>query len=301
MTRAAQQTNGLWYGVVCYAIWGWVPLYWKFLQEIPALQLICHRIVWSCAVLIVLIAISRDWNALWKAARSPRVTGIYTAAAIAVAINWFIYVWAVNAGFIVQTALGYFINPLVSVLLGVLVFRERLRAGQWTAIGLAAAGVLYLTVVYGSLPWIALGLALSFGTYGLLKKLAPLGAVQGLTLETSILFVPAALYLIHAYRSGPVGFLHETTFRNLLMIGAGPLTTIPLLLFAAAVTRLPLSMMGMLQFLNPTLQFLIGVLVYKEPFNRAQFLGFALVWAALVIFAAEGYVTRRWFAVEEVP
>ena len=286
---------------MCYAIWGWVPLYWKFLQGVPALQLIGHRIVWSCVVLIVLIAISHDWDGLWKAARSPRVVGIYTAAAIIIAVNWFIYVWAVNAGFIVQTALGYFINPLVSVVLGVLVFRERLRAGQWAAIGLAAAGVLYLTMVYGSRPWIALSLAFSFGTYGLLKKRAPLGAVQGLTLETSILFIPAAGYLIHAHRTGSVGFLHENTLRNLLMVGAGPLTTIPLLLFAAAVTRMPLSMMGMLQFMNPTLQFLIGVLIYKEPFNRAQFVGFAMVWTALVMFAAEGYVTRRWFPVEEVP
>jgi chloramphenicol-sensitive protein RarD len=301
VVRATEHTKGLWYGIVSYAIWGWVPLYWKLLQGIPALQLICHRIVWSCAVLIVIIAVSHDWDTLWKAARSPRVTGIYTAAAIAVVINWFIYVWAVNAGFIIQAALGYFINPLVSVVLGVLVFRERLRAGQWAAIGLAAGGVLYLTMVYGSLPWIALCLAFSFGTYGLLKKLGALGAVQGLTLETSILLLPAAIYLIRAYGAGPVGFLHETTFRNLLMIGAGPLTTIPLLLFAAAISRLPLSTMGLLQFLNPTLQFLIGVLVYKEPFNRVQFVGFAVVWAALVMFAAEGYVTRRWFPVEEIP
>ena len=301
MTKAAEQTKGLWYAVLAYAVWGWVPIYWKFLHGIPALQLVAHRIVWSCVVLGVLIAISRDWDALWNAVRSPRVIGIYTVAAIAVAINWFIYVWAVNAGFIVQTALGYFINPLNSVVLGVLVFRERLRPGQWAAIGLAAAGVLYLTIVYGSLPWIALALAFSFGTYGLLKKLAPLGAVQGLALETSVLFLPAALYLIYAYRVGHVGFLHENSVRNLLMIGAGPLTTIPLLLFAAAVTRIPLSMMGMLQFMNPTLQFLIGVLIYKEPFDRTQFFGFAMVWTALVMFAAEGYVTRRWFPVEEVP
>lgn len=300
MSNASEETRGLWYGVVCYAIWGWVPIYWKFLQGIPVLQLICHRIVWSCAMLIVIVAISREWDELWKAARSPRVIGIYTAAAIAIFINWFIYVWAVHAGFIVQTALGYFINPLVSVVLGVLVFRERLRAGQWAAIGLAAAGVLYLTVVYGSLPWIALSLACSFGTYGLLKKLAPLGAVQGLTLETCILFLPAVIHLIYAYRTGSVGFLHENTVRNLLMVGTGPLTTIPLLLFAAAVTRIPLSMMGMLQFLNPTLQFVIGVMIYKEPFNRVQLGGFAMVWAALVMFAAEGYVTRRWFPVEEV-
>jgi chloramphenicol-sensitive protein RarD len=278
-----------------------VPIYWKFLHGIPALQLIGHRIIWSCAMLIVLVAASHDWEPLLQAARSPRVIAIYTAAAVAVAINWFVYVWAVNAGFIVQTALGYFINPLVSVVLAVLVFRERLRAGQWAAIALAASGVLYLAIIYGSPPWIALALAFSFGTYGLLKKLAPLGAVHGLTLETSILFIPAVIYLIYAYRTGNVGFLHENTARNLLMVGAGPLTTIPLLLFAAAVTRIPLSTMGMLQFVNPTLQFLIGVLIYREPFTGVQMVGFVMVWAGLVVFAVEGYITRRWFPVEEVP
>jgi chloramphenicol-sensitive protein RarD len=298
---AAEQKKGFWYAVVCYGLWGWVPIYWKFLHGIPALQLIGHRIIWSCAMLIVLVAASHDWEPLLQAARSPRVLAIYTAAAVAVAINWFVYVWAVNAGFIVQTALGYFINPLVSVVLAVLVFRERLRAGQWAAIALAASGVLYLANIYGSPPWIALALAFSFGTYGLLKKLAPLGAVHGLTLETSILFIPAVIYLIVAYWTGNVGFLHENTPRNLLMIGAGPLTTIPLLLFAAAVTRIPLSTMGMLQFVNPTLQFLIGVLMYREPFTAAQMVGFVMVWAGLVVFAVEGYITRRWFPVEEVP
>ena len=301
MTTAAEQRKGFWYAAVCYSLWGWVPIYWKFLHGIPALQLIGHRIIWSCAMLIVLVAASHDWEPLLQAARSPRVIAIYTAAAVAVAINWFVYVWAVNAGFIVQTALGYFINPLVSVVIAVLVFRERLRAGQWAAIALAASGVLYLAIIYGSPPWIALALAFSFGTYGLLKKLAPLGAVHGLTLETSILFIPAVIYLIHAYWTGDVGFLHENTPRNLLMIGAGPLTTIPLLLFAAAVTRIPLSTMGMLQFVNPTLQFLIGVLIYREPFTAAQRVGFVMVWAGLVVFAVEGYITRRWFPVEEVP
>ena len=301
MTSASERTKGLWYAFATYAFWGWVPIYWKWLQGIPALQLICHRIVWSCVMLVALVAFSRDWAAVRRAARSPKVVAIYAAAAITIGINWLVYVWAVNAGFVVQTALGYFILPLVSVLLGVVVFRERLRVGQWIAIGLAASGVLYLTLTSGSLPWIALTLALSFGTYGLLKKLAPLGAIDGLMFETSILCLPAAMYLVHAYQTGTVGFLHENTFRNLLMVGAGPLTTLPLLWFAAAVTRIPLSMMGMLQFLNPTLQFLIGVLLYREPFDRLQLVGFALVWSALVVFAAEAYVTRRWLPVEEVP
>jgi chloramphenicol-sensitive protein RarD len=298
--RSADHKKGFWYAVACYGLWGWVPIYWKFLHGIPALQLIGHRVVWSCAMLMVIMAFAGNLSAVRQAARSARVVAIYTGAAVAVAINWFVYVWAVNAGFIVQTALGYFINPLVSVFLAVLVFRERLRAGQWAAIALAAAGVLYLTILYGAPPWIALALALSFGMYGLLKKLAPLGAVEGLTLETSILCVPAVAYLTYAYYAGDVGFLHDTVGRNLLMVGAGPLTTIPLLFFAAAVTRIPLSTIGMLQFLNPTLQFLIGVLIYREPFDRAQAAGFGIVWAGLIVFAVEAYVMRRWFPIEEV-
>jgi chloramphenicol-sensitive protein RarD len=293
--------SGTWYATIAYLLWGFVPIYWKFLEGISALQLICHRIVWSCLVLLAFVARSNDWALLWRAVRARRVIGIYTAAAVAVSINWFIYVWAVTEGFIVQTSLGYFINPLVSVLLGVLVFHETLRRWQWTAIGLAASGVVYLTLFYGSFPWIALGLAASFGTYGLLKKLAPLGAVQGLALETGILFVPAAAFLIYSEAVGTGAFLHAGSTRNLMMIGAGPVTTIPLLFFAAGIRRITLSSMGMLQYMNPTLQFLIGVLLYKEPFTRGQFVGFGMVWAALALFVVEEYVTRRWYPVVEVP
>ncbi|MSO29938.1 MAG: EamA family transporter RarD [Acidobacteria bacterium] len=296
---SSELRKGAWYAAVAYGVWGFVPIYWKWLQEIPALQLICHRIIWSSVLLLALVARSRDWSALRHAARSRRVVGIYAAAAIVVGINWFVYVWAVNAGFIVQTALGYFINPLVSVFLGVIVFRETLRRWQWVAIGLACSGVLALTVSYGSLPWIALALAFSFGAYGLLKKMAPLGAINGLALETSILFVPAAVYLIYVDHQGTGGFGHAGGRPTLLMISAGPVTTIPLLFFAAAVRRVPLSAMGMLQYINPTMQFLIGVLMYKEPFAAAQFVGFGMVWAALAVYALEGYLTRRWYPVQE--
>ena len=298
---SGEQRKGTWYAAAAYLLWGFVPIYWKWLDTIPALQLICHRIVWSCALLLTMVTMSHDWDKLREALRSPRVVGIYTAAAVIVSINWFVYVWAVNSGFIVQTALGYFINPLVSVFLGVLVFREKLRIWQWASIGLASSGVLYLMIVYGSLPWIALALAFSFGAYGLLKKKAPLGAVHGLTLETSILVIPAALYLVYVDRAGSGGFGHAGPARTLLMAGAGPVTTVPLLFFAAAVRRIPLSAMGMLQYINPTMQFLIGVWLYHEPFTSAQAVGFGMVWAALVIFALEGYISRRWYPVEEVP
>jgi chloramphenicol-sensitive protein RarD len=289
---SAEHRRGVWYAASAYLLWGFVPIYWKWLAAIPALQLICHRIVWSCALLSLIVTMSHDWGRLRDAVRSPRVVAIYTAAALTVSVNWFVYVWAVNAGFIVQTALGYFINPLVSVLLGVLVFRERLRAWQWASIALASSGVLYLTIFYGSLPWIALALALSFGTYGLLKKVAPLGAVSGLMLETAILLIPAAIYLIYVERAGSGGFGHAGPART-LMVGAGPVTTVPLLLFAAGVRRVPLSAMGMLQYITPTMQLLIGVWLFHEPFTRTQWVGFGMVWVALMMYALEGYLMRR--------
>ena len=198
MTESSDRTKGLWYAATAYGVWGGFPIYWKFLSGIPALQLICHRIVWSCPLLLGLIVATHDWSGLSSACRSRRVIALYTAAAVAIAVNWFVFVWAVNEGFIVQIALGYFINPLFSVFLGVFVFREKLRRLEWAAIALASAGVMFLAVFHGAFPWIALTLAASFGTYGLLKKVAPLGALPGLTLETGILFLPALAYLIYA-------------------------------------------------------------------------------------------------------
>lgn len=291
---SAEHTKGAWYTALAYAFWSFFPIYWKFLSGISPLQLTCHRIVWSCLVLLLFTARSKEWPALRAAVRSTRVLGIYAAAAITIAVNWLIFVWAVGVGQIVQTSLGYFINPLLSVVLGVLFFRERLRPLQWGSVALAASGVLYLTVALGAPPWIALSLAASFGTYGLMKKIAPLSAVQGLVLETSILFPPAAAYLISVELAGTGALLHSGLVRDALMFGAGPLTTLPLLLFAAGVRRIPLSLVGILQYINPTMQILIAILVYHEPFSRVQLVGFGLVWAALVLFAVDGYRTHRW-------
>jgi chloramphenicol-sensitive protein RarD len=224
---------------------------------------------------------------------SPRILGIYAMAAILLSVNWLVYVWAVNAGYIVETSLGYFINPLLSVLMGVVFLRERLRPWQWVPIGLATAGVVYLTFGYGSPPWIALTLAFSFGTYGLVKKTAPLNSLYGLTLETSLLFIPALLFLLYSEMIGQGAFLHAGTVPDLLMIGAGVVTTIPLILFASATRRIPLSLVGILQYIAPTLQFLLGVLVYREPFTLTQFIGFGIVWAALLIFGVESYANHR--------
>jgi len=285
--------RGIWFGIGAYACWGLFPLYWKLLAHVPALQLLGHRIIWSCIILLGVVMLTRQWQAFQQLAVSPRVLRIYAVAAILIAANWLMYVWAVNAGYIVETSLGYFINPLFSVLMGVLFFRERLRVWQWGAIGLAATGVLYLTLVYGSLPWIALSLAFTFGTYGLVKKLAPLNSLYGLTLETSLLFLPALALLGFSEIAGSGAFLHSGIASDALLIAGGLVTTVPLLLFASAARRIPLSMVGVLQYIAPTLQLLIGVLVFREPFSQNQFIGFGIVWTALIIFGLEGFLNHR--------
>jgi chloramphenicol-sensitive protein RarD len=285
--------KGIWLGIGAYATWGLFPIYWKWLHEVPALQLLAHRIVWSFLLLAMVIVVVRQWRAFRTEALHAHTIRIYFVAALLLSVNWGTYVWAVNAGYIVETSLGYFINPLLSVLLGVIILHERLRRMQWIAVGLAAAGVVYLTLAYGSPPWIALTLAFSFGLYGLVKKLAPLGALHGLTLETGLLFVPMLFYLIFVEVRGEGVFLRTDGVSTLLLIGAGVVTVVPLLMFAAAVRLIPLSLIGILQYIAPTLQFLIGVLIFKEPFAPTQLIGFGLVWLALIVFTSENFWARR--------
>ena len=286
-------SKGVWNGLAAYALWGFFPIYWKLLQEVSALEVIGHRISWSFLLLIVVILLTRQWKNFRTAALSLKVVGIYFLAGVLLTINWLIYVWGVNSGFIVETSLGYFINPLISVLLGVFFLRERLRSMQWVAVALAAAGVLYLTLTYGRPPWIALSLAASFGTYGLVKKLAPLGSLYGLTLETALVFPMALIYLVFMGTTGTGAFLHQGVLIDILLIGTGAVTSIPLLMFASAARQIPLTMIGILQYIAPTLQFLIGVFLYHEPFDQSRFIGFSLVWLALVIFWVENYLATR--------
>lgn len=292
--------KGILTGLGAYALWGFFPIYWKYLHDVPALQVIGHRIGWSFLLLIAIILLSGQWMEFRASALQPKVIGIYTIAAILLSVNWLVYVWGVNAGFIVETSLGYFINPLLSVLLGVLFLRERLRPSQWIPVTIAAIGVIYLTALYGRLPWIALSLAFSFGFYGLVKKLAPLGSLHGLTLETGIVFPVALLYLLIIEVRGSAAFLHQSTLIDVFLIGAGVVTTIPLLMFASAARQIPLTVMGLLQYIAPTLQFLIGIFVYKEPFEQSHLIGFGLVWVALIIFWVENYLSRR-VPVEPIP
>jgi chloramphenicol-sensitive protein RarD len=283
--------KGFWYAVGAYSIWGLLPVYLKWLQHVPALQIVCHRILWCSLVLCVAIVFSRQWAAFRGAVLTPRVVKVYAAAALLIAINWSVYVWGVNSGFIVETSLGYFINPLISVFLGVVLFRERLRPWQWVAIGFATTGVLYLTLAYGRLPWIALTLALTFSIYGLVKKIGPLGSLFGLMLETGVLLVPALICLLYFNTIDQGAFLHTGAFSDMLLVGTGLVTAVPLLMFASAARRIPLSLLGILQYIAPTLQFLLGVIVFQEPFSQSQFIGFSFVWTGLVIFGTEGFFT----------
>lgn len=293
--------KGLLLALGAYFSWGLFPIYWKYLQHVPALQLLGHRIAWSFVLLAVVLAVTGQFGALRQKLNDLKTLRIYALAAVLIGVNWLVYVWAVNAGFIVETSLGYFINPLISVVLGMIFFRERLRPLQWIPVALAAIGVIYLTISYGRLPWIALTLAFSFGFYGLVKKLAPFSSTFGLTLETGILFIPAVFYLVFVEVSGTAAFLHTGAASDALMIGAGLVTTIPLLMFAGAAHRIPLTMIGLMQYLAPTMQFLLGVFLYKEPFSFQQLIGFGLVWLGLLTFAAESFYQTRRPPLPEVP
>lgn len=272
-------------------MWGFFPIYFKFLQEAPAIQIMAHRVTWSFVFLTILIILRKEISKILKSL-SKRIIVIYAIAGALLAVNWLTYVWGVNAGFVVETSLGYFINPLVSVVLGVVFLKERLRKLQWLPVSLAAIGVIYLTIEHGSLPWIALVLAFSFGTYGLFKKIAPLPSVHGLAVETGAIFIPAVVFLIVMEVNGSAAFGHASTSTTFLLMLSGIVTAIPLILFASGAPLVPLTTIGILQYIAPTIQFLIGVFVYDEPFNTYQLIGFSIVWIALIIFSVEGIMNN---------
>ncbi len=285
--------KGVIYACVAYFIWGLFPIYFTYLDQVPALQTVMHRILWSFLLLAVLVVARKEWAPLRATVKNPKLVLLFLVSSLLITINWLTYVYGVSIGMIVETSLGYFINPLVSVMLGVVVLRERLRPLQWLPVGLAALGVIYLTIEYGRLPWIALVLAFSFGLYGLVKKTAPLGSFHSLTMETGIMFLPSLLYLLSAEFSGAGAFGHAGLLTTILLALTGPVTVVPLLLFGSAARQIDLSMMGLLQYITPTLQFLIGVLIYKEPFTTSSLIGFAIIWAALIILWAEGTLQRQ--------
>jgi len=285
--------RGILYAAIAYIIWGLLPIYWKALHVVPATQILANRIVWSLVFVGLVLTVRRKWAWAADARRRPRVLLAFALSGTLLAVNWYTYIWGVNNGHIVETSLGYFINPLVNVLLGFVFLKERLRPAQWLALSVAAGGVLYLTFNYGSFPWIALTLAFSFGAYGLLRKTAPLNSAEGLFLETAVLFLPALGFLLLEQARGAGAFGHAGAATTLLLIGAGAATSIPLLLFASGARRITLTTLGLLQYVAPTLQFLIGVLIYHEPFGPERLIGFGLIWLALALYTAESYFSRR--------
>lgn len=285
--------KGYLYAIGAYLAWGFLPIYWKGLQGIPALEILSHRIVWSLVFICLLLTVKRHWHWLHSALRSPRIMITFLATAVILSINWGTYIWAVNADQVVETSLGYFINPLISVLLGVIFLHERLRHWQWVSVAVAAIGVLYLTLIYGSLPWIALTLAFSFGFYGLIRKTAALDALEGLALETAWIFLPALAIIMFSELSGNGALGQRELSTTLLLIGAGLATAVPLLWFGMAARRIPLTSIGILQYLAPTCQLMIGVFLYKEPFDTNQLIGFCLIWLALLIYTSESISHTR--------
>jgi chloramphenicol-sensitive protein RarD len=285
--------KGILAAVVTYSLWGVFPVYWKWLQAVPELEILGHRAIWALLVAAVLLTMRKQWAWLRQATHSPRTLITFVSSALLLGCNWFTYIWAVNSGHIVDASLGYFVNPLVSVLLGVLFLGERLRSWQGMAIGLAAAGVILLTLAYGTFPWIGLALAGTFGLYGLLRKTAPLGSLEGLSLEMIILSLPALAYLAHLEADGTASFGHAGVVTSILLVLAGAVTAFPLLTFAYAARRVTLTTLGILQYIAPTLQFLLGVLVYREPFSVSRLIGFAVIWLALGVYSAEGAFAER--------
>jgi chloramphenicol-sensitive protein RarD len=279
---------GILYALLAYIIWGLLPLYIKSLHGIAPAEILLHRMVWSLVFLGIILTGRRQWSWLGKVMKDRRLLAGFTASAALLCGNWFLYIWAVSANRVVDASLGYFINPLFSVLLGVVFLHERLRPAQWLSIAVAAAGVIWLTVAAGQLPWIALALAATFGGYGLLRKTGALGALEGLSLETLLLFPLAAAALGYLLFTGQDGFTHAAPGKQFLLLMAGPVTAVPLLFFAAGARRIPLSLLGLLQYTGPTLQLLLGVWLWHEPFPAQKQIGYALIWISLAMYAAEG-------------
>jgi len=280
--------RGIVYATLAYIFWGVFPIYIKALKSVPALEFLAHRMVWSLGVVLILLLAARRWSWLRDARREPRILIWFVGSALAVTLNWGLYIWAVNAGHIIDTSLGYYINPLVNVLIGAIFLHERLRPGQWFAVGLAALGVSWLTWQAGQLPWISLTLALTFATYGLLRKMASLGSLEGLAVETALLFPFALSYLLWLIAHDESAFVAGPASTQWLLVAAGPVTAIPLLLFAGGARRIPFATLGVLQYVAPTLQLLLGIGVYHEPFAAAKLVGYVAIWIALIIFTGEG-------------
>ncbi|MBB3729141.1 EamA family transporter RarD [Nonomuraea dietziae] len=285
------QRRGVLYGVAAYVLWGLFPLYWPLLKPSGAIEILAHRMAWSLVAVVAILAVRRHWS--WFRQLTRRQLGLLGLAAMLITVNWGTYIYGVNSGHVVESALGYFINPLVSVLFGVILLKERLRTLQWVAVGFGTLAVLVLTIDYGRLPWIALTLAMSFGIYGLVKKKANVGAAESLTVETLVLLAPALAYLVYLEQSGGSTFGDHGPWHALLLAGGGVVTAVPLLFFTASAIRVPLTTIGLLQYIAPILQFLVGVLIVKETMPPSRWAGFAIVWLALAVFTYDSLRSAR--------
>lgn len=287
------------YAALSFLCWGLFPLYFRALDQVPPMEILAHRMLWSLLFLGIILCVRRQWSWLGSVLARPRVTGGFVLSALLLSGNWFLYIWAINNGHVIDASLGYFINPLVSVMLGFVLLKERLRPMQWVAIALAAGGVCWLTWQAGQLPWIALLLAFSFGSYGLMRKVAALGALEGLSFETMLLFPLAMGYVVWLTLHGQNTFITTSSdSTRWLLAAAGPITAIPLLLFASGARRIPLSVLGLLQYIAPTIQLLLGVWLFHEGFTAARLIGFCVIWSALALYVAEGlWAAKRGAAV----
>ncbi|WP_292044124.1 EamA family transporter RarD [Massilia sp. UBA6681] len=285
--------SGILSAALAFLCWGLFPIYFHALGDVPPVQILAHRVLWSLGFLLVVLALRRQWKWLSQV-RQPRVFWSFAASALLLSANWLVYIWAVKNGHVIEASLGYFINPLVNIMFGYLLLKERMRPAQWGAIAIAALGVGWLTWQSGSVPWIALVLAATFGAYGLLRKTAALGALEGLSFETMVLFPFAAAYVGWLSVTGDNAFVNAPLdATRILLVLAGPITAIPLLLFATGARKIPLSILGLLQYLSPTIQFLLGVWLFHEAFSSDRLVGFLMIWAALALFAGEGLLRSR--------
>lgn len=284
--------KGLLFGISAYIIWGLLPLYWKLVEEAGAYEILAHRGIWSLLICISLLAFRKQLRSAYVMVRSSRTLSLLFLASGLLTINWGVYIWSVTVNRVVEAALGYYITPLINVTFGVLLLREKLRPAQWIAVALAAVGVVILTLGYGSLPWIALVLAISWGSYSLIKKSLNLGALETLSLETLFAFLPNLVFLLIIESNGSAEFGSTWTI-SLLLFGAGAATVIPLLLFNGSTTRLPLSTVGLLQYITPTIMFFIGIYINNEDISMTKVIGFAFIWLALAVLSRDLYRSSR--------
>jgi chloramphenicol-sensitive protein RarD len=290
---SGERRTGLVNGFAAYGMWGLVPLFWPLLKPAGAVEILAHRMVWSLAFVAVALVVVRRWAWAGELLRQPRKLGLVVIAAAVITVNWGVYIWAVNSGHVVEASLGYFINPLVTIAMGVLLLKERLRPVQWAAVGTGAAAVLVLTIGYGRPPWISLCLAFSFATYGLVKKKVGLGGIESLAAETAVQFLPALGYLLWLGAHGGLTFVSEGAGHAVLLASTGVVTALPLVCFGAAAIRVPLSTLGLLQYLAPVFQFLLGVVYFHESMPAERWAGFALVWLALTLLTWNGLRSAR--------